>query len=279
MFYPPMLLETAKTPFSSPDFIFETKYDGFRLICSNIKEPFLYTRNKGNATKQLPELLKKLPADTVLDGEAMVFDALGRDDFEGIKKRFSLKKEEKILQAIETHPVTFMVFDILYHKGKDLRPLPLLERKEILNELVQDGGTVRKVSFIDTEGEELFKTSEANCLEGIVAKRKNSIYVGKRSSNWLKIINWIEVVASISGYRKSDNALVCCHEDLRPLGLVLTGMSPVHREAFFKISKTIITHEDREYIHLTPLLKCRLKGRAFTSKGILRSPIFIDFIY
>lgn len=278
MFFPPMLLETAKTVFSSSDYIFETKYDGIRLIYSNVTEPILYTRNKGIATKQFPELLPNLPPDTVLDGEAMVFDPLGRDDFEGIKKRFFMRKDEKIKQSVISHPVTYMVFDILYHEGKDLRNLPLMERKEILFDLISDSRTISKVSFIETNGEELFQKARKNNLEGIVAKGKNSTYIGRRSSNWLKIINWIETTAIITGYRKSDHALVCCHEDLSPLGIVLTGMTPVHREAFFKIAKTIIKGEDRDNFYLEAHLKCRLKGRGFTSKGILRSPQFIDFI-
>jgi len=278
MFYQPMLLETSKSVFSSPNHIFETKYDGIRILYSNVEKPILYTRNRGVVTKQFPELLIQPPPNTILDGEVVVFDADGKDDFEGIKKRFFMKKEEKIFKYAQSLTATYMVFDILYHQGRDLRNLDLMERKSILQDVLEEQESIRRVSFVDTKGEELFNEIHQKNLEGIVAKQKTSKYVGKRSPQWLKIINWLTVEAVITGYRKKDNALLCCHPDLRPLGLLLSGMSPVHREAFFKIAKGIKTGEDKEYIHLEPLLRCQVKGRGFTSKGILRSPIFVDFI-
>ncbi|MBM7615727.1 ATP-dependent DNA ligase [Alkaliphilus hydrothermalis] len=278
MFYQPMLLGTSKSVFSSPNHIFETKYDGIRILYSNVDKPILYTRNRGIVTKQFPELLIQPPPNTILDGEMVVFNEDGKDDFDGIKKRFFMKKEEKIFVYAASLPATYMVFDILHHEGKDLRNLPLLERKSILNNVLVEQKYIHRVSFVDTKGEELFSEIQDKKLEGIVAKQKASKYVGKRSSQWLKMINWLEAEAVITGYRKKDNALLCCHLDLRPLGLVLSGMSPVHREAFFKIARGIKTGEDWEYIHLEPLLRCQVKGRGFTSKGILRSPIFVDFI-
>ena len=168
---------------------------------------------------------------------------------------------------------------VLYYGGKDLRNLPLLERKIILDDLVKDYPSLQKVSFIETKGEELFEEIKRKNLEGIVAKRKSSQYVGRRSPHWLKIINWIESEAIITGYRKQDNGLICNHPDLTPFGIVLSGMSPVQREAFFKIAKTIKIGEDKDSVILEPILKCQLKGRGFTSKGIMRSPIFVDFIF
>lgn len=279
MFYPLMLLETAQSPFSSSDFIFEQKYDGIRLEYSNIDQPLLYTRNHTLVNNQFPELLIHPPRNVILDGEILWFNSTENEDFEGIMKRFLLKKDSKILQEASTHPITYLVFDILYYQGKDLRSKSLLERKDILKELVFDNPYIGKVQSIDTNGLDLFQQIKEANGEGIVAKRKASPYIGARTGNWLKIIHWIEAEAIIYAYRKKDHALLCLHQDGRHMGLVTSGMNRIHREAFFKIAKGIQTAEDKEYFYLEPLLRCKLKGRGFTVKGTLRSAIFVDFIF
>ena len=278
MFYPLMLLDTFPDPFSDSNFIFEPKYDGIRLEFSNIDSPKLYSRNGTKLNIQFPEILEGINKKVVLDGELIGLTKEGIEDFEGVMKRFRMKKEDKIKQHITINPVCYKVFDILNYKGEDLRNRPLCERKTILDEIIADNEIINKVPYIKEDGISFFTQVKENNLEGMVAKKLSSAYKGKRSSSWLKIINWLNVNAIITGYRKKDNAILCSHEDGKPLGLVLYGMSPAQREAFFKIANKIKVREDSQFFYLEPLIKCRLKGRGFLSNGILRSPIFIEFI-
>jgi len=278
MLFPFMLLETATGPFNSEDYVFEPKYDGIRAQFSYLDAPLLYSRNGNLISKQFPEVISGLPSEMVLDGEIIAVDDKGKDDFEGIIKRLFMRKESKIAEAAVSSPSVYQVFDILYYKGEDLRNMPLLKRRKILFEALPENNTVKRIALHDACGEEYFKKIVIEGMEGMIAKKKHSRYIGRRSWDWQKVINWIEIEAIIAGYTKKDNALLCLHFDSRPLGHVLHGMSPVQKEAFFKIAKNIKTHEDSQYVYLEPLLKCKLKGRGLTSKGALRSGIFLDFI-
>lgn len=280
MFFKPMLLETASNPFNSSDFIFEGKYDGIRLEYSNVNSPILYTRNGNIVTQQFPELLTKPIPDIILDGEAIVQDGEGGDDFEGIIRRLRLRKQEKISAAIGALPVTYYIFDILYHKGQDLRQKPLMERKEILLEAVapHQNERIKIIQWINAEGISLFNEIKERSMEGIIAKEKNSLYLPRRSNKWLKIINWIDIEGIIYGYRKEDNALLCQWSSGQEIGVVHQGMTPEEKSAFLKIAKSIIIEEDSKAVYVEPVLRCKLKGRGITSSGLVRSPVFVDFI-
>lgn len=100
--------------------------------------------------------------DIILDGEVACVDpATGLSDFEAIMTRFQAKKTDKISQLIRSLPVAYVIFDILQYKGKDLRRLPLMERKAILNTLSLPGPTFGLTPYIEGAGEELFEQIEA----------------------------------------------------------------------------------------------------------------------
>ncbi|KAB3526335.1 ATP-dependent DNA ligase [Alkaliphilus serpentinus] len=280
MFFKPMLLETAPHPFNSTRCYFEMKYDGIRLEYSNIQGFNLYTRNGNLVTSQFPELAQYPLPGVVLDGEAIVEDCQGKDDFEGIIKRLRLKKKDKIEAAIMALPVTYYVFDVLYNKGEDLRQKPLTNRKAILREVLKASNNthIRIVDWIDTQGEELFRKAQDHSMEGIIAKEKSSQYLSRRSNKWLKIINWLDLEGVIYGYRKEDHALLCKDDKGLEIGVIHQGMTPDQRRAFLNIAKDIKVDEDKKAVFIEPLLRCKLKGRGFTSSGMVRSPVFMDFI-
>ncbi len=278
MFFPLMLLETAPSPFSSSDYIFERKYDGIRLEYSNIDEPKLYTRNQSLVNRQFPELLFPFDESIILDGEVVSMDSKENEDFEKIIRRFFMKNQAKILQQAKASPVTYLIFDILYYQGNDLRNVPLIERKEILSKLQLPYANILVVPFVEVDGLAFFDDLKRNHREGMVAKKKNSLYLGKRSNNWLKVIHWVETEAIISGYQKKDKALLCTHLDGSPLGIIQKGMSSNQRQAFFTIAEKIFLKEDSDFVYLQPVIKCKLKGRGFVSSGALRSASFVDFI-
>jgi len=191
-----------------------------------------------------------------------------------------LRNTEKIKLAIKEIPVIYNVFDILYKDGQDLRQIPLMDRKEVLINLFKlpHQENIRLVDWVENHGIKLFKEIESNKGEGIVAKEKTSLYLPRRSNKWLKIINWLQVEGIIYGYRKDDNALLCKTLQDKDIGIVHQGMSPQQRSAFLQISKSIVIDEDKYAVYIEPLIKCNLKCRGFTSSGLARSPIFIDFI-
>ncbi len=134
LFIPPMLLETSQAPFFHPDYIFEPKIDGHRLILSRQEGVTrLYTRHNNDCTMQYPELFDLAEDDIILDGEVACVDRLsGSIDFESVMERFSARNVDKVLRLTATMPANYIVFDLLRYNGQDLRGWPLMQRKQLL---------------------------------------------------------------------------------------------------------------------------------------------------
>jgi DNA ligase-1 len=284
MFISPMLLEKHDIPFNSSTHIFEPKIDGHRLILSRMNgETRLWTRHHTECTRQYPELWNvPVDGDVVLDGEVCCLDPeTGAIDFELVMERFSLKKTNRIQSAALHLPVQFVAFDILFHDGKDLRGLPLLKRKSILHSVLKPNNHFTPIMHVDDNGEDLYKLICERKMEGIVAKRKDSSYVGRRSRDWLKIVRYEEAEVFISGYRKEEFGWLAQIEEngkKRPAGIIEHGVPPKHRKAFYGIAKQLITGEDKNFVYLEPLIKVKVKMRNWTRNGMLRTPTFVDFV-
>jgi bifunctional non-homologous end joining protein LigD len=178
--------------FSDPDWVFELKYDGYRLIAARgDDEATLISRNGNDLTPTFPEVtraIRGLPYDgLVLDGEVVVHDERGLPSFGHLQRRGRLQNRRDIARAALELPATFYAFDLLGLGGADLRELPLLERKAILREVIPTVGPVRFSDHVAEQGEALMGTVEEMGLEGIVAKRADSMYGGGRSRSWYKI--------------------------------------------------------------------------------------------
>lgn len=279
-FISPMLLESAAEPFDNDNYIFEPKIDGHRLILSHTNGVTrLFTRHSTECMRQYPELLS-LPftEDIVLDGEVACTNATGAVCFESVMERFSAHKTDKIRRLSESQPVNYVVFDILRYKGEDLRGLPLEQRKEILASITFPANPhIAIIPFYEDEGIGLFTQIKTRGMEGIVAKRKNSIYVSSRSESWLKIINWTYVDVYITGYRKKEFGWLASDERMKPVGIIELGITPTHKMAFYGVRNALITGEDKDYVYLEPLIKARIKIRNWTRSGLLRSPAFVEF--
>ena len=279
-----MLLETAPGPFSHSDFIYEPKVDGHRLIYSQQSGSIrLYTRHNNECSLQYPELLLPFKDDVILDGEVACADPeTGLNDFEAIMSRFSTKQHSKIKQLTNSLPVTYAIFDILQYKGKDLRRLPLMERKAILNGLSLPSSSFGIVPYIEGAGEELYAQIEAMGMEGVVGKRKDSQYVSRRSKDWVKVINWSFADVYISGYKKDAFGWLASVPDafgrFRPAGVIEHGPSPKHKQAFRGVCQQLVIGEDKNNVYLEPRIKARVKMRNWTKSGMLRIPVFLDFV-
>ena len=284
MFISPMLLEKRDTAFNDADYIFEPKFDGHRLIysCTNGLTR-LYTRHNNECTKQYPELLASgIQDEIILDGEVVVFDpATGAVDFEAVMTRFQAGRADSIKRLTEQLPVTFVVFDILKYRGKDLRGLPLYKRKEILSSVSFNNSRIIKTPYIEGAGMALFEGICSKDMEGIVCKRKDSLYVSRRSESWQKVINWTYVDVWLTGYRKEEFGWLAAVDSgngkLRPAGIIELGVKPIHKKAFYGVKDSIVTNEDKNNVYIRPVLRAKVKTRNWTKAGLLRSPVFVDF--
>ncbi|MDP9204349.1 MAG: DNA ligase D [Gemmatimonadota bacterium] len=187
-----MHCEIAEKAFTRDDWLFELKLDGYRLIASKTKgEALLLTRNGNDYTNVFPEIaraVKALPFDEcIIDGEVVVCDANGLPSFSRLQQRGRLSSPLDIRRAAVELPATFYAFDLLAFEDFDVRPLPLLRRKELLKEVVPALGALRYLDHIEREGEAFLEQVTAMGLEGIVAKKADCPYRKGRSPNWLKI--------------------------------------------------------------------------------------------
>jgi bifunctional non-homologous end joining protein LigD len=187
-----MLAETRDGAFTSDDWIFELKLDGYRLLATKRGgDVQLLTRNGQDYTGVFPEVaraVKAFPYDAcILDGEVVVMDDAGKPSFARLQRRGTLKNATEIGQAAVALPATFFAFDLVAFEDYDLRDLPLVERRRLLMEVVPQLGAVRGLDYIPHEGELMFREVTKLGLEGIIAKKANSTYVAGRSANWLKI--------------------------------------------------------------------------------------------
>lgn len=199
----PMLL-TESAPHESPDYIYELKFDGVRGVAYLGDRTFIRNKRNKDVDRVYPELLsihRSVSERCILDGEILVFSG-GVPDFFSIQKRALMSNPIKIALAVNKIPVTFVAFDILYLNGKDLTPLPLIERKRILYETVTESPRLNISRHIESGGMKLFEAARAKELEGVVAKVRTSLYhQGIHSKEWLKFKALLDDDFVIIGYR------------------------------------------------------------------------------
>jgi bifunctional non-homologous end joining protein LigD len=204
----PMLATLADRPFSDPGWIFEPKLDGVRAIALiRDAEVKLISRRGLDATKQYPSLaaeLAKQPAHTLaLDGEIVALDSKGVPSFELLQQRLNLTREADIRRAETDVPVLYYPFDLLHLDGDDLRSVPLDQRKELLARVLAPSERVLLLEHFDESGELAYRAAVDHGLEGVVAKRRDSLYeTGQRSRAWLKIKSTQSDEFIIGGYNQ-----------------------------------------------------------------------------
>ena len=183
-FVSPMMTQSAKEPFDSPHWIFEIKLDGYRAITvfDAAGKPHLWSRNGLPLEQKFPAFSKAVSRlklrSTILDGEIVAVDENGIPRFQ-LLQRF---------QKQPTAPTLYFVFDVLWANGADVTSKTLMERRAVLETIIKPAAGIQFGNYAEGEGKALFDLTKAKGMEGIVAKRKNSVYrPGKRSPDWLKI--------------------------------------------------------------------------------------------
>jgi len=184
------MLAPAARPFNRPGWIFELKYDGFRVLAgTKDKKPYLISRRGNDLLPCYPEIgacLLELPA-MVVDGELVVLDPHGRSDFETLRRRLALRRPTSVEYAAKRTPAAIFAFDLLELRGKDVRTLPLLKRKQLLREELRGSERIRYLDHVGESGHRLFQVAEQLGLEGIVAKHGGAPYRRGRTSGWIKV--------------------------------------------------------------------------------------------
>ena len=183
----PMLAESRETPFDSPDFIYELKWDGTRAIAFVRNGHRFQNRRLSYIESRYPDLNIRTRKDAILDGEIVVMER-GLPSFEKLQVRERASGKIQVEYVARTLPATYVVFDVLYVGEKEVMSLPQLERKALLPEIVETDDRVVLSDYIEGRGVDYYHAVVGRGLEGIIAKHKQARYhVGKRSKDWIKI--------------------------------------------------------------------------------------------
>ena len=198
----PELATLTADRFSDPAWIFERKFDGERCLAFRAGQQLrLMTRNRQQVTSTYPEIADALRAqeasDFIVDGEVVAFDG-DQTSFSRLQRRLGVRDPGPALRA--EVPVYMYVFDVLWADGRDVRPLPLRERKRLLRGLLSFRDPLRFTEHRDTDGEAYWREACAKGWEGIIAKRADSPYRPGRTRDWLKFKCENEQEFVIGGY-------------------------------------------------------------------------------
>ncbi len=290
------MLATSAEPFNSKDFIYEVKWDGFRCLSYLGEETILQSRSGLDFTRKFPELagINKLARrrPVIVDGEIIIMDA-GLPSFYELQKRSWTQDSGSIAAAAAKKPATYIVFDILYAGGDKLISLPLAERREILRSLIEPGKNLLLSEGIYEQGVEFYRACIDRNLEGVVAKKLDSVYVpGKRSTSWFKFKKALAGDFVICGYKQThkgskrvDSLLLGCYcgGSLAFQGIVGVGLGgvtgqklynllhPLQRDVpLFGVPKEIV----RGLTWTEPITCCTVEFLEPAKDGGLRHPVF-----
>jgi bifunctional non-homologous end joining protein LigD len=279
-----MLATLVREPFHQPGWVYEEKYDGYRVLAykegSRVR---LYSRNAIDRTDRFSAVAAAMstlrPSTLLLDGEISVFDRHGVSRFQ-------------LLQNLGTGKSVFAVFDCLYKDGKDLRARPLSERRAALEESIVRNKLITPSTRLASDGFEAYRLALKRKFEGLVAKDLASRYVEGRSRLWLKVKVHQEDEFVIGGFteplgsRVHFGALLLGAYDrgkLRFVGKVGTGFNDQSLTMLFKKFRPLVrqqsafvdTPRERDVTFLSPKLVAQISYQEWTADKKLRQPVFL----
>jgi len=284
----PMLATLTDEPFDDKDWLYEIKYDGYRTVAYldgdevNIMSRKNLTFNK----KFYPvvEALQELDMQAVFDGEIVALNEEGKSEFQ-LLQNWQKNGEGELV---------YYIFDILWLNGYNLMELPLLERKNILQQVLPEHPMIRYSDHVVQEGTQFFEAATSQGLEGIIAKAAESPYTPTiRTKQWLKIKSNQRQEVVICGFtetrgsRSHFGALVLGVYEKNKLiyvGHTGSGFTEQSLEATYKKLKTLITPKapfdkkpktNMPCTWVKPVLVCEVKFSEWTKDNILRQPIFM----
>jgi len=283
-----MLAKLSGEAFDDPDWVFEIKWDGYRAVADlSKKQPLFYSRNGISFLSKFEKVSRDFDNQVhkmILDGEIVAYDETGRPNFQ-------------LLQQIGDNPdlaLVYQVFDILWLNGHSTEELPLIQRKELLKEALVETDVIKYCDHIPEKGIDFFNQMKKMKLEGMIAKKADSLYVeNHRTSDWLKIKFTNTEEAIICGFteprgsREGFGALILgkyIDGKLTYSGHTGTGFNQeLIREVLERLQKIIIKSSPFENKPKTnmpvtwtkPELVCEIKYSEITKDGIFRHPVFV----
>jgi bifunctional non-homologous end joining protein LigD len=295
---PPMLARTGSLPRNEEDFGYEVKWDGIRtvLFCDH-GHLHLQGRNFTDFTPRYPEV-RQLAGElgarrVILDGEVVAFDDEGRPSFELLQTRMHLASDSAVKRRMRDTPVTYVIFDLLYLDGHSTMPLTYEERRELLDQLDLEGPAWRTPRHHVGDGAVLLEATERMGVEGIVAKRLDSLYEpGRRSSAWIKVKNVCRQEMVIGGFTSGEGsrgghvgALAVGYYDDGKLvyaGKVGTGFTETTLATLSRELEALRRKESpfsgrqppKDTVFVEPQLVADVEFREWTKSGTLRAPSF-----
>lgn len=289
----PMLAKLSNRVIDYPDWIYENKFDGYRCISKiNDRKVEMLTRNNITITDTyfpVADELKKIEDDVILDGELIVENSKGLGDFQALQNFSTTKKGN----------LNYYVFDILFLNGHDITTLPLLQRKELLDEFFEGYKfkNVIRTQYQIGNGKALFEQVSSKGYEGVIAKAPDSTYQpGKRTDKWLKIKNVTMQEVVVCGYTLPQNSrqyfgslILGLYENnkLKYVGNVGTGFTEASlKELYIQMEKLRTDANPFDFpvkmlgakgrpVWIKPELVCNIKYMEWTSDGHLRHPVFM----
>ena len=304
-----MLATLVGGPFDDPDWLFEVKWDGYRVeAVLRDGRTRLWTRNRVDAATYFPDLAAATgwiaAREAVVDGEVVALDPEGRPDFSLLQDRTGLRGLEAATgrrsrdaaaptaEERAAIPLAYMAFDLLHLDGSSLLDVPLEERKRLLRRVLRPHPMVRYASHVVGDGEAFVRAAAARGLEGIVAKRRASRYEpGKRSRDWLKVKLRLEQEVVVAGWlpgqgRHADlgSLIVAVNAEgkLRHAGQVGTGFTDAMRRELLVALQPLerkaspLDPEPRlpTARWVEPRVVIRAEFAEWTSDGLLRQAAF-----
>jgi bifunctional non-homologous end joining protein LigD len=299
----PMMARTATLPRDDGEWAFEVKWDGVRAICHS--EPgrmHLHSRNLLDITPRYPEVGRLNRAlshhRAILDGEIVALDAEGKPSFGALQRRMHVSSDSAVRRLAKETPVTYVIFDLLWLDGHSLMALPYTERRARLAELDlgQGAGRWQVPDYVVGHGAQLLAATEEQGLEGVIAKRLDSVYQpGQRTPSWLKIKNtsrqevviggWVpgdgkrrdRIGALLAGVREEDGSL-------RHVGRVGTGFTEAELDRLAELLRPLERDDSpfapggpkipRGAVFADPELVAEVEFREWTDGGQLRAPSY-----
>ncbi|MFY1048289.1 DNA ligase D [Chryseobacterium sp. GP-SGM7] len=284
----PMLAKLHDKPFDDEDWVFEIKWDGYRAIADlSKKQPLFYSRNGISFLSKFNKIavdFENQKHKMILDGEIVAYDENGKPSFQ-------------FLQQIGENSdlaLTYQVFDLLWLNGHSTEELPLIQRKELLKDALIETDVIKYCDHIPEKGIDFFEQMKKMQLEGMIAKKSDSVYnENSRSSDWLKIKFTNTEEAIICGFteprgsREGFGALILGkHIDGKLIYAGHTGtgfnkdlINEIHERLLKLVTKTSpfenVPKTNMPVTWTKAELVCEIKFSEITKDGIFRHPVFV----
>jgi bifunctional non-homologous end joining protein LigD len=309
-----MLAEPRDQPFRRAGWVFEPKLDGYRILATHDDGGATLTSRNGNdLTASFPDVaraVRALPVPrAVIDGELVIPDEQGRPSFQALQKRARLSRAIDVRRAAAQSPAVLYAFDLLGFEDRDLRGLPLIERKRILRMMLPPLGAIRYVDHFEADGVALMAHAVELGLEGIVGKKADAPYRAGRSPQWIKVraertadfvvvgftapkgsrggfgalqlADWVEgelVYAGRAGSGFTDRQLGQVREVLETTArktAPYNGPRPWPAEEEIPATRPIPGVRGTTWVE--PRVVSEVKFKEWTEEGLLRQPVFLRF--